>query len=182
MERIPFLDGRPDIRHFLRPSNSQHARYWPVNAATRAPVDPTIRRPDVQGRHWAASDAEACRRSQSCRAGNRYPPVTSSSTAISSLAAGRAFASLMSGGSLQPLTIPIESCTCPESKLPRNGCTTMCWRSRLPTYLPASPGRFSKRSATWSQDDCDDARPAERGTVLVAFKARAEPEVCSASK
>src|SRR5262245_18241998 len=30
---------------------------------------------------------------------------------------------------------------------PRNDCTTTCWRLRLPTSSPASPGRFSTRGA-----------------------------------
>lgn len=35
----------------------------------------------------------------------------------------------------------------PGSKPPRGGCTTTCWRSRLPTSLPASPGQCWPKDA-----------------------------------
>src|SRR6478735_3128974 len=47
----------------------------------------------------------------------------------------------------------------PGSRLPKNVCTTMCWRSRSPTSLPASPGRFSTRSANSSASGQTRCRP-----------------------
>ena len=41
----------------------------------------------------------------------------------------------------------------------KNVCTTMCWRSRSPTSLPASPGRFSTRSANSSASGQTRCRP-----------------------
>src|SRR5262249_17719012 len=42
---------------------------------------------------------------------------------------------------------------------PRNDCTTTCWRLRLPTSSPASPGRFSTRGAPSSASREMRSRP-----------------------
>src|ERR1700738_968102 len=59
------------------------------------------------------------------------------------------------------------------SRLPKNVRTTMCWRSRSPTSLPASPGRFSTRSANSSASGQTRCRPAllECRAVLGPVKA-----------
>src|SRR6476620_708776 len=61
----------------------------------------------------------------------------------------------------------------PGSRLPKNVCTTVCWRSRSPTSLPASPGRFSTRSANSSASGQTRCRPEllECRAVLGPFKA-----------
>ncbi len=47
----------------------------------------------------------------------------------------------------------------PGSRPRKSGSTTTCWRSRSPTSSPASPGRFSTRSANSSASGRTRCRP-----------------------